>query len=192
MFIGTIIALLPERTFAFAASRVPEGAVTTSLVLLIVLSTGLAHLRAQHIESAQTVAIVPKSPVEKELQNAIICMCGTCGRKRVGECTCDRAAEMREQIAQLVAQGKTRDEVIQYFMAKYGSQEVLAEPINRGFNRLAWLLPYGAGLAGIVIVGGMAVRWTRRPHEAAADDAAVPAPEALQHQLDEELRDLDV
>jgi len=192
MFIGTIIALLPERTFAFAAARVPEGAVTTSLVLLIVLSTGLAHLRAQHIESAQTVAIVPKSPVEKELQNAIICMCGTCGRKRVGECTCDRAAEMREQIAQLVAQGKTRDEVIQYFMAKYGSQEVLAEPINRGFNRLAWLLPYGAGLAGIVIVGGMAVRWAHRPHEAAADDAAVPAPEALQHQLDEELRDLDV
>jgi cytochrome c-type biogenesis protein CcmF len=191
MLIGTVIALLPERTFAFATSRVPEGAVTTSLVLLLVLSTGLVTLRAQHVESAQTVAIVPSSPLEKDLQGSIICMCGTCGRKRVGECTCDKAAEMREQIAALVSQGKSRDEIIQVFMAKYGSQEVLAEPINRGFNRLAWLLPYGAGLAGIVMVAGMAIRWARRSHGALPEEAPASVDAALQDKLDEELRDLD-
>ena len=30
---------------------------------------------------------------------------------------------------------------------KYGSQEVLASPIDKGFNRLAWMLPYAVGAA---------------------------------------------
>ena len=40
-------------------------------------------------------------------------------------------------------------------MDKYGSQEVLAAPIDKGFNRLAWLLPYAVGRASASpIVGG--------------------------------------
>ncbi len=46
-------------------------------------------------------------------------------------------------------EGKTHDEIIQYFLTKYGGQEVLAEPINKGFNRLAWLFPYVMGLVGV-------------------------------------------
>jgi cytochrome c-type biogenesis protein CcmF len=192
MIIGSFIAILPERAFAFATSRVPEGAATTTLMLIILLSGGLVSLRAQHIENAVTVMIAPKSPVEKELRSAIICMCGTCGRKRVGECTCPVAAEMRDEIAALVASGKNRDEVIQYFVAKYGSQEPLSEPIDKGFNRLAWLFPYVAGLAGVTVVGGMAIRWSRRSaHTAGADAAPVVASPELQTRLDDELRDLD-
>ncbi len=62
----------------------------------------------------------------------------------------------------------SRDEIIQLFIKKWGSQEVLTEPIDRGFNRLAWLLPYGVGLGGIVLVGGMAMRWSRRRADGAA------------------------
>ena len=134
--------------------------------------------------------VVPKSQLEKDLQSEIICMCGTCGRKRVGECTCDKAAEMREQIAKLIAQGKTRDEVIQFFIAEYGSQEPLSEPINRGFNVLAWLLPYGTGAAGVLILGAVAIRWTRRSHGGAPVEMPAVSAE-LESQLDDELRDLD-
>jgi cytochrome c-type biogenesis protein CcmF len=193
IIMGTFIALLPERTFAFATSKVPEGAVTTTLVLLLLVGWGVTGLRAQHVELPQSVAVIPKSPLEKDLQGAIVCMCGTCGRKRVGECTCAVAAEQREEIARLVSEGKTRDEVIQYFVAKYGSQEVLAEPIDKGFNRLAWFLPYAAGLSGVMLVGGMVVRWSRRSSRRSDDDAA-PSTDAspeLQARLDDELRDLD-
>jgi len=191
MVFGSIIALLPERSMAFATSKVPESAVTTSVVLLLLFAGGVASLRAQHIEAPQTVLIVPKSPVEKELQTAIICMCGTCGRKRVGECTCELAGEMRKEIAGLVAAGKSRDEVIAHFIQKYGSQEVLSEPIDQGFNRLAWLLPYVVGVAGIGVVGGMAVRWSRRARHTDAADTAPAVDSALQSKLDDELRDLD-
>jgi cytochrome c-type biogenesis protein CcmF len=191
MVFGSIIALLPERSMAFATSKVPQAAVTTSVVLLLLVAGGVASLGAQHIEAPQTVLIVPKSPVEKELQTAIICMCGTCGRKRVGECTCELAGEMRKEIAGLVAAGQSRDEIIAHFIQKYGSQEVLSEPIDQGFNRLAWLLPYLVGGAGIGVVGGMAVRWSRRARHDSPADAGPAVDSALQTKLDDELRDLD-
>jgi len=192
ILIGTVIALLPERAFAFAAARVPEGAVTSSIVLFCLLIGGGASLRAQHMElSSQTVTLVPKSALEKELQGAIICMCGTCGRKRLDSHCCAKSEEMSQEVSQLLAQGKTRDEVIQYFVAKYGSQEVLAQPIDRGFNRLAWLLPYGAGLAGVIGAAAVAMRWSRRGHEGPAAETAVTASTELQQRLDDELRDLD-
>jgi cytochrome c-type biogenesis protein CcmH/NrfF len=192
LIIGTAIALLPERAFAFATSRVPAGAVTTSLVVLMLVSGGATCLGAQHVESGQTVVIVPKSPVEKDLQTAIICMCGTCGRKRIGECTCGVAAEMREEVARLVAGGMNRDEVIQYFVKKYGSQEVLSEPIDKGFNRLAWSFPYAIGLVGVLVVGGVAMRWSRARAKAAPEaEPIAPVNPELQDRLDDELRDLD-
>ena len=80
-------------------------------------------------------------------------MCGTCGRQLVGECTCGYAAEMRAEIANLVKMGLTRDQVLQYYIQKYGSQEPLAMPMDKGFNRLAWFLPYVLGATGLLVVG---------------------------------------
>jgi len=194
MLIGTIIALLPERAFAFATVPVPERAVTTvtTALMLVLLLTGWTTAYAQHIVPSQTVAVVPRTPVEKDLQNTIICMCGTCGRKRVGECTCNIAAGMRDEISKQLAAGQSHDQVIQYFLQKYGSQEVLAAPIDRGFNRLAWFVPYVAGLLGIVVVGSVAVRWSRgRRRVVNAPSAMPPVSQALQSRLDDELRDLD-
>ena len=152
---------------------------------------GSATLRAQHVEMPNTVLVPPKSPLEKSMQNSIIFMCGTCGRKKVGECTCEKAAEMRDEIARLTAAGKTRDEIIQHFIDEYGSQEVLSQPIDRGFNRLAWLFPYAAGLCGILVVGGTAMRWSRRSPGALSEPTPPATDPALESQLDHELEDLD-
>jgi len=194
MVLGTFIALLPERTFAFAASKVPQGAVTgtTAMVLLLVLTAGVGHVHAQHVEQVQTVAVIPRTPLEKELQEGLVCMCGTCGRRRIGECTCSYAAEMREELSQLIAEGKDYDEIVAYFVDKYGSQEVLASPLNEGFNVLAWLLPYAFGSLGIIFVGAVAFRWSRRRSTGdGADAPPAAAPAELEQKLDDELRDLD-
>ena len=150
---------------------------------LLVLSTvglqaGLAtqtradHTHAQHVENPQVVLLVPRTPVEKRLREEIICMCGTCGRKRVGECTCSDAEAMRTEIAGLISAGKSYDEVVDYFVKKWGSQEVLAAPIDKGFNRLAWFVPYAVGFIGILVVGSVALRWTRNSHSASASGLA--------------------
>jgi cytochrome c-type biogenesis protein CcmF len=191
MMIGTLVALLPERALSFATSRVPEGAVPTSLVLVLLLGAGAAPLRAQHVESAQVVTVIPRSPLEKEMHDHLVCVCGTCGRKRIGECTCSIAGDMRKELARLVNEGKSRDEIIAHFVAKHGSQEVLDAPIDRGFNRLAWLLPYAVGVAGVMIVGGLARRWSRRRPDASPAGTPRPVSPELEDKLDDELRDLD-
>jgi cytochrome c-type biogenesis protein CcmH/NrfF len=118
-------------------------------------------------------------------------MCGTCGRQRIGECTCSKAAEMRAMLSKLVAEGKNRDQIIQAFITEWGSQEVLGAPIDEGFNRIAWLLPYGIGVIGIAAVGTVALRWSRRRSGGARDAEGAPVRRDLEDRLDDELRELD-
>jgi cytochrome c-type biogenesis protein CcmF len=190
--LGTGIALLPERSFSFALSKLPAAdAITTTAALLLMLFLGSATLSAQHgAGTAETVPVVPRTALEKQLQGEIICMCGGCGRQLLNACACPTAAQMRTELAGLVNSGKSHEDVIQYYIEKYGSQEPLASPIDKGFNRFAWFLPYVIGASGAVAVGFVALRWSRRT-SAAADEAQPAVDAALEERLDDELRNLD-
>jgi cytochrome c-type biogenesis protein CcmF len=192
MALGTGIVLLPERTFAFAMAKFPAPEATATAGMILLMLSLAAPAMAQHTETGVSVPVAIYSPVERELHRDIICMCGTCGRKNLAECTCSLAADMRAEVGGLVKQGKTKDEVIQYYIDKYGSQEPLASPIDKGFNRLAWFFPYAVG--GFAAVAGVFVvaKWSRRPHAEPAAPAMAPAEDAaLQARLDRELEDLD-
>jgi cytochrome c-type biogenesis protein CcmF len=196
--LGTGIALMPEAAFSFAAARLrfPEAAKTTTSLLVLMMLTGLpALLRAQHVESGTTVPVIARTPLERTMQKKIICMCGTCGRQLLSECSCSLAVGMRAELAKLVSEGRTEQQIVEYYIAKYGSQEPLASPIDTGFNRLAWAFPYLLGTGGLVLVGTMAVKWSRRRPAADSPDAAAARGSSedavLEARLDDELRDLD-
>ena len=91
--------------------------------------------------------------------------------------------------AALIDAGNDHDKIIQAFIAKYGSEEMLGAPIDQGFSRLAWLLPYLVGATSAVAVGFAAVKWTRKPDPAVSESAPLDA--ALEDRIDDELRDLD-
>ena len=196
MALGTMLALLPEQALGFAAAKLPAPSSISMLLLMLVLMG--APARAQHVVDPAFTPVVPKSALEKDLYKSLICMCGTCGRQLVGECTCGYAAQMRAEIGNLVKMGLTRDQVLQYYIKKYGSQEPLAMPVDKGFNRLAWLLPYVLGAGGLLMLGSAAIKWSRHTTTTAATAApapAAPSTEAadkeLEARLDDELRDLD-
>jgi cytochrome c-type biogenesis protein CcmH/NrfF len=92
-----------------------------------------------------------------------------------------------------VAEGKSREQVYEYYIAKFGSQEPLASPIDRGFNRLAWFVPYLVGTSGALGIALVALRWSRRPPASQGKSAAesAPADPDLDARLNDELRDLD-
>jgi cytochrome c-type biogenesis protein CcmF len=202
MAVGTLIALLPESAFAFAAAKLPAGAATTAMLLLMLL--GATPLRAQeHVEDPQTVRVVPRTPLEKDMQRELVCICPTCGHKNIAECTCPVAGRMRSELAEQVKLGKGRDDIRAWFVEHYGSQEPLGAPLDRGFNRLAWLFPYLVGGASLLGVGIVVSRWKREAGgrgsgagRAAstidtADQTPEPGRDALNTRLDDELRDLD-
>jgi cytochrome c-type biogenesis protein CcmF len=207
--IGTGITLLPEALLerltvgatatAEAASR-SAGAAGVALFLALgagALVLGAPRTAAAQMGKASAEAPEPTGVEENWLVRNIMCQCGSC-RHNLLECEsdgCGQAVQDRGEIRQLLNQGRTREQVMQYFMKKYGGQVALAAPIDRGFNRLAWLFPYAVGAVAASGLGYAAYRLSRR-HPAAAVagapvDLAAREESALADKLDDELRSLD-
>jgi cytochrome c-type biogenesis protein CcmF len=186
--IGTGIALLPETAFSFALARMPAGAVTTTsmLLLALVLTPGLAWA-----QQGETVQAVQRSEVRRRLENDILCTCGC--RAPMGSCpmrpNCGHYDQQAAKLQTLLNEDKDHDAIVASFVQEYGSQAILTAPIDRGFNRLAWAVPYVVGvimLAGIIFT---ARRWSHTAQPAAADDSTIDP--TLNERLDDELRNLD-
>ena len=184
--IGTGIALLPEAAYSFAVAKVPAGAVTATLILLS-LSLWPTALSAQ---TGQTVAVEQRSALERRLEGEILCTCGC--RLPVGSCgmlNCSGHSGQTAKLKQYLAEGKDHDAVLAAFVEDFGSQAVLAAPIDKGFNRLAWMFPYLAAIAAGLGVFVTARRWSRPAGPAVAGVTGVDA--ELDARLDDELRNLD-
>jgi cytochrome c-type biogenesis protein CcmF len=198
--LGTGIALLPEGGYSFALAKLGTRAATTAtaettaaLTLAVAVFAGTTAY-AQHIGGSASVqnSFYARNPLEKQLQHEIVCTCGSCGHAGIGECRkdpCVVSDKMRGELAAWIDQGKSHDEIIQAFVTRYGSEEMLGAPIDKGFSRLAWLFPYLIGVTGAFGVGVVAVRWShQRPAETPDMSSADPG---LEERLDDELRDLD-
>ncbi len=78
-------------------------------------------------------------------------MCPVCQGQSVAESNSNLAQDMRQIIRKQLEEGKSKEEVIAYFVNRYG-ETILASPPPKGVNWLLWLLP---GLA--IIFGGLGI-----------------------------------
>ena len=188
MAIGTGIALLPEGALGLAVATLPADAAAASLLVLSLLLFP-STARAQHVDTPNAQLQV-FSPEVRQVTKKLACWCGGCSHLPVGECTCGHCALVKTEVTGLIKQGKTEKEILDFYVAKFGGQQVLSEPFNQGAGRLVWLVPYLTGLFGAITALVFAVRWSRRP---ALAGTAMAAEEdtALSARLDDELRDLD-
>src|SRR5581483_10029099 len=189
---GTGIALLPERAYSFALAKMPAEVAATTVAVLLMLLLGAPPASAQmpHVANPSLAIAPAKNALEDQLRREMGCVCGGCAHEALTSCTCGQAQEMRDQLRAQIDQGKTHDQIIEAFVGIYGGQQFLQAPIDRGFNRIAWLLPYVLGATGIVGIGFAAVKWSRHDGAPRADHA--PALDAdLNERIDDELRDLD-
>jgi cytochrome c-type biogenesis protein CcmF len=188
--IGTAIALLPERAYSFALAKLPAEAATSGAAVILAILLATAPLLAQHVEDPAGIS-PPVNDVERQLRNEMGCTCGTCAHEPLTKCTCGTASQMRAELRDQVSKGKNRDEIIAHFMSVYGGQQFLASPIDKGFNRLAWLVPYSIAATGVFAIGLTAYRWSRRRDGRSATEPVPAEDHALDQRLDDELRDLD-
>ncbi len=94
-----------------------------------------------------------------DISKELICQCD-CGRV-LNSHVCDTQKAMTAIIEQKLAQGESKEEIIQYFVDQYGEQ-VLAVLPKSGFNLVAWLLPIAGLLFGGGIVYFVLKRWLGR------------------------------
>lgn len=122
--------------------------------------------------------------------------CPTCTGINLADCRTLTCEQWRDKIGELVNEGYTNQEVVDYFATRYGPQ-VLQEPPRSGFTLVLWVLPIIALLAGGIWLFFTMRNWSRqelaeaesRPVEAVQttpDSAAAPAADYL-NQVDKDL-----
>ncbi len=89
-------------------------------------------------------SIYAKDDLATELKKSLISPC--CWAGTVFDL--DHNPEMENQISKFIAQGKTKDEILEFYVGLYG-ERILAIPIATGFNIMAWIAPIGAGILSI-------------------------------------------
>lgn len=209
LMLGTAIAFLPDRNAPDqpgqpgpdpheSTPRAGSPAATVGLVALLVLCGGVASAAgptdsATHqATEGQNFPTPPRNELERDLRRTIVCMCG-CGRQTLAECTCGFAAKERGIIARLIDEGKSRQQVIQFFLDKYPGESALVVPADVGFNRLAWVLPVTLVLSALVAMFFLARRWSRQAKQTAVQPAPVSGGKraSFEQRLDDDLDDMD-
>ena len=129
-----------------------------------------------------------------QVETDLTCQCG-CGLT-VHSCNhlnCGSGIPLKKEIAEQIAAGTSREDILSYFSKKYG-EKILSSPTTTGFNIAAWTVPFAVIALGGLIIGVVLVRWRRASGGADAPVAAAP-PSAtdpdLKAKLDRELADLD-
>lgn len=121
--------------------------------------------------------------------------CPLCNGVRLDVCELRACDQMRDTISDQLKEGKSKTEIKDYFIEKYGVI-VLGEPPRQGINLLPWLLPFIVLILGGGYLAYLGRRWTRRAQPASASAAdkpstASPSNDKFMRQVDEDLKRLD-
>lgn len=97
-----------------------------------------------------------------DLGHRMMCVCG-CNQILL-ECNhvgCQYSDRMRGELMASLDRGDNDDLALQAFVQKYGTT-VLAAPTNKGFNRVAWIIPYVVLLLGLAATMAIVRVWRGR------------------------------
>jgi cytochrome c-type biogenesis protein CcmH len=114
--------------------------------------------------------------------------CVVCQSLSVADSPSETAQQMRGVIREQLAAGRTPEQIKAYFVDKYGLW-ILLEPPRQGFSLLVWVVPYVGLLGGLVLVGLVVRRWSRRPRAAPVE--ARPVDEATRQRIRREMAEMD-
>jgi cytochrome c-type biogenesis protein CcmH len=115
-------------------------------------------------------------------------VCPVC-HETLDQSTAPVAQEMKVEIRKRIAQGWTEKQILDEMVANFGPG-VLSTPAKHGFDLLAWVLPIGGAMAGVIVLGLGARHWARTPAGPAPPGSPALDPE-IERRIDEELERFD-
>ena len=122
---------------------------------MLLFGLGLAPvlLEAQH----------PARHVEEQAVYEIAAQlrCVVCQNLSVADSPSEMANQMRGVVRERLATGETPEQVIRYFVDKYGDW-ILLSPPRHGFTLLVWVFPAVAVVVGLGVVTLLIRSWTKR------------------------------
>ncbi len=174
----------------FMTRRTPEARGWRTMILLAcvcVAGACVAFVSVPFVSVAFGQADAASTLTVDQVATRLMDPCPDCKGKQLSQCDCPPAAEAKDEIRGMIAQGMTEDQILAAFVKKYGTW-ILATPEKRGFNLVAWALPFGLIAAG---GGGLAwfLRRAVRPERALPDRAELSLVD--RQRLEAELQRLD-
>ncbi len=156
-------------------------------MLAVALAAVLLSATAAPAQPAATPALEREA---KEIEAKVIAPC--CWSQQVSVHQSPAADEMKRDIRKQLAEGRTRQQILDAYIAQYGEQ-ILAEPPARGFTRTLYVLPVLLLVLSAVVLSVVVKRMARQPAVAGgpADPSVPAAKDAYGDRLNDELRDLD-
>jgi cytochrome c-type biogenesis protein CcmH len=148
------------------------------------------RLAAAALVVASCLTPAAAAPVDEETVREIAAQlrCVVCQSLSVADSPSETANQMRAIIRERLAAGETPEQVKTYFVDKYGLWILLAPP-RQGWSLLVWVVPFAALLVGLVVVGLLVRRWSRRSRVEAVDSH--PLDDATRQRISRELAELD-
>ncbi|HSE93251.1 MAG TPA: cytochrome c-type biogenesis protein CcmH [Methylomirabilota bacterium] len=134
--------------------------VLAALSLIGTVTPGLAQQPARHVDEQEAHEIAARL------------RCVVCQNLSVADSPSEMASQMRGVIRERLATGQRPEQVVQYFVDKYG-EWILLEPRRSGFTLLVWVVPPVAAVVGLAVVAVLLGRWTRRGRAARRAEAPV-------------------
>ena len=98
----------------------------------------------------------------------------------------DHNPEMEELVNQFISQGKTKQEILEYYIGLYG-ERILAVPIAEGFNIMVWVTPILAGMIGITFL----FFFLRTPNDIPSSVISAPSEVPFDDEIEKELQKMD-
>ncbi|MBI4492129.1 MAG: cytochrome c-type biogenesis protein CcmH [Chloroflexi bacterium] len=93
--------------------------------------------------------------IAKQLQ------CPVCESVSVADSSSELAGQMRGLIRARLEAGESEQQIVQYFVERYGDQ-VLVEPPRRGWGLIVWWAPIAVLAAGAVVLVALLRAWVRK------------------------------
>jgi cytochrome c-type biogenesis protein CcmH len=132
------------------------------------------------------VSLLRPGPIATRVESAAALAaelrCPDCEGLSVADSPSRSADEIRRQIYELLADGRTPEQVRRHFVDRYGEWILLAPSAPA-----AWLIPIAALLGGV----GLLISWLRPPRTADARPSASPVSNDVRRRVREEAEALD-
>lgn len=160
----------------------------TSALLSLALAAGLvAGQFAPQKGGSDPLADPVKEARVQKLGKAL--RCAVCQGVSIADSPASMARAQLDTVRELVAEGKSDEEIIDYFVARYG-EWVLLEPPKHGFNWLVWLGPIALLVGGAFVISRQIKRGPAVDPNKSAEPSP-PTPEAEDPYLQAVRRELD-
>jgi cytochrome c-type biogenesis protein CcmH len=137
------------------------------IALLFALGLALAEAPAPLDEPPAGEPLSGPLLEQRTHEVSMVLRCPVCQGQSVADSNADASLAMRDRVRELVAQGYSDEQIVGYFVDRYGEWIRLTPP-EEGINALVWVAPGLATLVGAALVVSRLMNRPEAPAPAAA------------------------